>query len=67
MAVSDLREDLGRRMVESELRTATALTDLAGTVREMTGVLRAQSDLRPRVERCELDIVELRKRLPQAS
>lgn len=59
-------DELGRRIVESEIRTATALTDLAGTVREMTSVLRAQADLRPRVEKCEQDIAEL-KRPPRAS
>ena len=58
---------LSRRVVESELRTATAITDLAGTVRDMTGVLRAQGDLRPRLERCEQDIAELKRRPPQAS
>jgi uncharacterized protein YceH (UPF0502 family) len=53
-------------VVESELRTATAITDLAVTVRDMTSVLRAQSDLRPRVERCEQDIAKLKERLPAA-
>jgi chromosome segregation ATPase len=54
---------LSQRIVESELRTATAITELAATVRDMTSVLRAQNDLRPRVERCELDIAELKGRL----
>jgi hypothetical protein len=58
---------LSRRIVETELRTATAITDLAGTVRDMTGVLRAQGDLRPRLERCEQDIAELKRRPPQPS
>jgi hypothetical protein len=40
-----LRDELGRRIVESEWRTSTALTDLAGTVREMTSVLRSQAHL----------------------
>ncbi|MGO8994542.1 MAG: hypothetical protein ACLQVI_14585 [Polyangiaceae bacterium] len=68
-----LREDtnagldlLSRRIVESEVRTSTAIVDLAGTVRDMTTVLRAQSDLRPRVERCERDIEELRQRTAAA-
>ena len=67
--IDSLREDtnarldlMSRRIVESEVRTSTAIVDLAGTVREMTTVLRAQSDLRPRVERCERDIEELRQR-----
>jgi hypothetical protein len=54
---------LSQRIVESELRTATAITELAATVRDMTSVLRAQNDLRPRVERCERDIAELKGRL----
>ena len=62
--VDTMREELSRRIVESEIRTSTAITDLAGTVHELTDVLRASNDLRPRVERCELDIVELKRRLP---
>jgi chromosome segregation ATPase len=60
--LGSLREELARRIVESELRTATALTELAGSVREMTQVLRTSADLRPRVEKCEFDIVDLRHR-----
>ncbi len=60
-------DQLGRRLVEFELRTATALTEVAGSVREMTSVLRAQGDLRPRVEKCEHAIAALRRRLPGAS
>ncbi len=56
-----LREELSRRIVESEIRTSTAIADLAGTVREMTSVLRVQGDLRPRLERCEREIEELKK------
>jgi hypothetical protein len=59
---NDRLDLLSRRVVESEVRTSTAIVELAGTVREMTTVLRAQSDLRPRVERCERDIEELRQR-----
>jgi chromosome segregation ATPase len=55
--------EVSRRVVESEIRTATAITDLAGTVREMTSVLRSQHDLRPRIERCERDIDDLKRRL----
>ena len=59
-------EELSERVVHSEIRTATAIADLAGTVREMTGVLRNASELRPRVERCDLDIADLRARLDAA-
>ena len=54
---------VAERITESELRTATALTELATTVRDLTVLLRTQSDLRPRVERCERDIAELRQRI----
>ena len=40
-----LREEFSRRIVASEIRTATAIADLSGTVRETTDVLRAQSGL----------------------
>ena len=62
--IDTMREELSRRIVESEIRTSTAITDLAGTVHELTDVLRATHDLRPRVERCEQDISELKRRLP---
>jgi uncharacterized protein Yka (UPF0111/DUF47 family) len=58
-----MREELSRRIVESEIRTSTAIADLAGTVREMTSVLRAANDLRPRVERCEHDIADIKRRV----
>lgn len=61
--LSERIDGLSRRVVESEIRTATAITDLAGAVNQMTGVLRASHDLRPRVERCEQDIAELKKRV----
>ena len=57
---------LERRIVESETRTASALTDLAGTVREMTTVLKGQADLRPRVEKCEQEIADIKRQLPRA-
>jgi len=56
-------DQLGLRIVESELRTATALTDLAGSVREVKVLLRDRFDLRDRVERCEQDIADLKKRV----
>jgi hypothetical protein len=61
--IDTLREELSRRIVESEIRTSTAITELAGSVQEMTHVLRTTHDLRPRVERCEQDIVDLRRRI----
>ncbi len=49
--VRKTREDLSDRI------------DLAGTVVDMTRVLRASHDLRPRAERCELEIAELRRQV----
>src|SRR5688572_24952525 len=49
-------EQLGQRMVEGELRTATAITELAGAVHGVRDLLKEQLDLRSRVERCEADI-----------
>src|SRR5262245_2954616 len=65
--LQELRDDLGRRIVESEMRTATAITDLHGTVRELTSVLRNQADLRPRVEKCEQEIVDIKEQLARVS
>jgi hypothetical protein len=61
--LDEMRAELSKRIVDSEIRTATAISDLAGTVREMTGVLRTQAELRPRVEKCERDIDDLRRRM----
>lgn len=44
--LESLRDDLGRRIVESELRTATAITDLAGSVRELISSIKDDRDLR---------------------
>jgi predicted nucleic acid-binding Zn-ribbon protein len=49
-------DETNRRLVASEIRTATAIT---GDVHELTTFLRAQNDLRPRMDRCERDIAHL--------
>ena len=56
---------LGRRILESEVRTATALTALAGQVGELAQMLREDRNLRHRVERCEADISVLKAKLPK--
>ena len=53
------------RFVEAELRSATALASLAGEMQTLNAHLRAQSDLRSRVERNEEDIRELKSQLAQ--
>jgi len=58
----DQRFDLlSRRLVESETRTATALVDLAGAVREVKQLLSDRLDLRDRVDRCESEISRLKE------
>jgi peptidoglycan hydrolase CwlO-like protein len=61
--IEAMGDELARRIVASEMRTATALTDLAGTIQELSAILRQQADLRPRVERCEQDIGELKRKI----
>jgi chromosome segregation ATPase len=55
--------EVARRVVESEVRTATAITELHGTVHDLVDVLRAQHDVRPRLERAEREITEIKNRL----
>jgi hypothetical protein len=64
--IDHLEDTLGRRIVESGVRTATAITELAGSVQMSTELLRSQHDLRPRVEKCEREIDALKQRLPDA-
>ena len=64
--LEQLREELSRRIVESEMRTATAIAALAGNVGELVTFLKQDRDLRPRLEQCEKDIVNLKSRLPDA-
>jgi uncharacterized coiled-coil DUF342 family protein len=61
-----LREALSRQIAESEVRTTTAITSLAGSVGEVVTMLKQDRDLRPRVEHCEKDIASLKERLPAA-
>jgi len=59
--IDSMRDELSHRIVASEVRTATAIADLAYATREMTDVLRSQHDLRPRLDRCEHDITALKQ------
>lgn len=54
--------DLGRRILESELRTATAIHELGGTLREVHTLLKDRA-LHDRVSRCEREIDDLKHRL----
>jgi len=64
--IDHMEGTLGRRIVESEARTETAITELAGSAQLLTELLRSQHDLRPRVEKCEREIDALKQRLPDA-
>jgi predicted nucleic acid-binding Zn-ribbon protein len=54
-------EKLGQRITHSEIRVATAITELAGSVNDVKTMLGNQLDLRDRVARCENDIAELKR------
>lgn len=61
--LDEMREELSRRIVESEVRTATAIDEVAGSISDLTALLRSQHDLRPRVNQCEQDIAQIKSRL----
>jgi len=50
-ALSGRMDRLHARMTETDIRTATAMTDLVGTLHEMRDEFRSSTELRPRVER----------------
>lgn len=56
-------DTMGRRIVESEMRVATEIVALHGTMRDIHGMLKSQLDLRDRVAQCERDIDDLKKRV----
>jgi ubiquinone biosynthesis protein UbiJ len=56
-------DGLANRITESELRTATALTAVAGTIADIHTLLKDRLDLRDRVDRCERDIDDLKRRV----
>jgi phage shock protein A len=58
-------EALGRRVLESEMRTATAITALSGQVGDLVQMLKDDRNLRQRVERCEADISVIKTKLPK--
>jgi uncharacterized coiled-coil DUF342 family protein len=61
--LGEVRDELGRRIVESELRTSTALAELVGAVQGVRDLLRDRLDLRDRVDRCEHEIELIKQRL----
>jgi predicted nucleic acid-binding Zn-ribbon protein len=53
-----------RRQTEADVRTATALAEVAGTLRDLHAMVRDRLELRDRVDRCERDIADLQHRVP---
>ena len=67
---SDLRtsmdsgfSDLRTSQAKSEIRTATAIHDMGDAIRSVHTLLKDRLDLRDRVERCEHDIEEIKRKL----
>jgi len=54
---------LADRIVESEIRTATAITALSGTLDDVKQLLRERLDMRDRLEHCEHDIILIKERV----
>jgi uncharacterized protein Yka (UPF0111/DUF47 family) len=52
-----------RMIVESEIRTATAINGLAGPLHDVRDMFRDRLELRDRVTRCERDIDEIKHRI----
>jgi predicted nucleic acid-binding Zn-ribbon protein len=61
--IEELRDELSTRITKSEIRTATAIIDLDGTLGQVKTLLAGRLDLRDRVARCENDIEDIKQRL----
>jgi predicted nucleic acid-binding Zn-ribbon protein len=57
------RLDLMNQIAQSEIRSVTAIHGLGGTLNDVHALFRDQLDLRPRVERCERELADLRERM----
>lgn len=58
--LSNRVEAVNNRITEVEIRSATMMTGIAGTLHDMKTLLEDRLGLRDRVERCEKDIVVLK-------
>jgi len=56
-------DQTNQRITESEMRTATAIAGLAGTLADVKELLSSGLELRGRVDRCELEIAQIKQRL----
>ena len=60
--LDQVRTDLKEELFAAEVRSATQMTALIGSSRDVADLLRDRFDLRDRVERCEREIEALKKR-----
>lgn len=54
--------EVDHRLLESEVRTATRISEQIAATRDLYALLKDRFELRDRVERCERDIDELKHR-----
>jgi hypothetical protein len=59
--VEERLDEMGRSIVEAEVRTATALTELAGAVQSVKDLLVVRLGLDDRVTKCETEIRGIKK------
>ena len=60
--IDALEATLNRKILESEIRTATMITEFVGTLHDVSDTFRSHFELHERVARCERHIEELRHR-----
>ncbi|MBI4868877.1 MAG: hypothetical protein HY816_18210 [Candidatus Wallbacteria bacterium] len=63
VGLSQRIDAIGDRITESEIRTATAIMKLSGTLEDVKSLLRERLDLSDRVDRCESDIQTIKVRI----
>ena len=61
--MNSLRADVTTAIVHSEIRTATAITALGGTMNDIKELLAERLEVRDRVTRCEAEIQSIKSHL----
>ena len=61
--IAQVRDEVGHKILAVELRVATGITNLNATSIETNRLLTDRFELRDRVERCEHEIDELKKKV----
>lgn len=62
LRIEEVDHENGKRLLESEVRTATRIAEQIAAARDLYALLKDRFELRDRVERCERDIDELKHR-----